>query len=107
MSRGLDEAGVTSYSLVTEDRSVAVVPYCFIEAGSRLRLVSRDFSKGRFVEGDSRGILNDYLRLLVRVNRVSRVYVSRGIGDFELAAALSGLRYLHGRELVPIPVQSV
>ena len=107
MGRGLDEAGVTSYSLVTEDRSVAVVPYCFIEAGSRLRLVSRDFSKGRFVEGDSRGILSDYLRLLVRVNRVSRVYVSRGIGDFELAEALSGLKYLHGRELVPIPVQSV
>lgn len=107
MSRGLDGSELTSYSLTSEDRSIALVPYCFIEAGGRLRLVSPNLGNGKVVEEGASGILEGYLRLLFRTNRVSRVFVSSGIGDPVLNEVLSNMRYLHGRELEAISVQSV
>ena len=107
MSRGLDDCGLTSYSLPAEDRSIALVPYCFVESGSRLRLVSPNLGNGRFVEGGASQILDGYLRLLIRTNGVSRAYVSGDIEDPVLSDVLADLRYLHGRELEAISVQTV
>lgn len=105
MSRGLLYEDVTSYSLPSFDRSQVVLPYCYLESAERVRYVSPNLTNGRIVEQPNEGDVIDYLRLVLRTNKIRDVYVDAEVRDDLLDSALSKVKYLEGRDLVSLRVE--
>lgn len=107
MSRGLEDARLTSYSLPSSDRSQVVIPYCYMEYGGRIRIAGPNMGRGRIVEASSFDDVVDYLRLVVRSHKIRAIYVDANVDDDQLIAACEDTEYLDGGELVPAEVQSL
>lgn len=109
LSRGLSAGQISSYSLVSNDRSQVVIPSCFIESGSRFRRVSPNLSFGVFVDGEEerRRDFYDYMRLVIRVHGVSTIFVDKSVVGAVDLSALRELRYLAGHSLMPVHIDVV
>lgn len=107
MSRGLDTHDLSSYSYVSQDRSQALLPYCYKESSDRLRLIGPNASFGRFDNEPTSDTVADYLRLIVRTNKVRKIFVDSSISDPVLDDALNVVDYLEGSTLVPVWVEKI